>query len=170
MKSESESIAFNVHPSAFILSIILHPFRSNSFQQRIDARGSFFHGIAHEVKRGSMPQIQRKAKLLAHVWRSMAESEQRLFVFLFVALDGYVNARIAQVVSDTNFRDGDQDQSRILKFEADNLRNLFAQGFGDTLWPMHVRTACGSGGFTSDDDTCVIHKINRPLPQAVLTL
>src|SRR5690349_19900763 len=103
MKSESELIAFSVHPSAFIRAIILHPFRSNSFQQCIDARGPFFHGIAHEVKRGSMPQIQRKAKLLAHVRRSMAKSEQSLCVFLFIALDGYVNARIAQVVSDANF-------------------------------------------------------------------
>jgi len=139
MKSESELIAFNVHPSAFIRSIILYPFRSNSFEQRIDARSPFFHGIAHEVKRGSMPQIQRKAKLLAHVGRGMAKSEQRLFVFLFVALDGHVNARIAQVVSDANFRDGDQGQSRIFKFEADNLRDLFTQGFGDTLWPVHIK-------------------------------
>src|SRR5213080_4503799 len=35
---------------------------------------------------------------------------------------------------------------------------------------MHVRTASVAGGFTSDDETCVIHKINRPLPQAALTL
>ena len=27
-----------------------------------------------------------------------------------------------------------------------------------------------AGGFISDDDTWLIHKINRPLPQAVLTL
>ena len=138
-ENESELIAFSVHPSAFLRSIILRPFRSNSFQQCIDARGPFFHGIAHEVKRGSMPQIQRKAKLLAHVGRGMSKSEESLFVLLLVALDGHVNACVAQVVRDANFGDRDHRQPRILKFVTDNLRDLFAQSFRDTLWPMHIK-------------------------------
>jgi hypothetical protein len=39
---------------------ILYPFRRgfNLSQQRIDPRGLFFDRVAHEVKRGSMAQIE----------------------------------------------------------------------------------------------------------------
>src|ERR1041384_3793423 len=129
------------HPSSFIL----HPFRTYSFQQRIDARGVFFNSVPYEVKRGSMPQIQRKAKLLAHVRGGVLQRPQRFVVFLFVAGDGNVHARVAQVIRDANFRDRHRGQSRGFQFVTDDLRDFFAQGLRDAFGTMHVRTACGSG-------------------------
>src|SRR4029077_17885019 len=105
-------------------------------------------------KRGSMPQIQRKAKLLAYIGRGMTEGAQRLVMFLLVALHRHIDAGVAQVIRDPNFRNSHHCQSRIFEFVTNNLRNFFAQGFGDALATMHVRTACGSGRFTTDDETC----------------
>src|SRR6185503_11511698 len=111
------------------------------FQQRIDPRGLLFDRVAHKVKRGSMPQIKRKAKLLAHVRSRMTQRQHGLLVLLFVAFDGHVNAGVAQIRGDPNFGDGDHAEARILHFVTDNLRDLFPQTLSNTLRTMHVRTA-----------------------------
>ena len=80
-----------------------------------------------------MPQIQRKAKLLAHVWRRMVKRLQRFVVFLFIAGNGDVNARVAQVVGNSNFRDGHGRQSGIFEFVPDDLSDLFKQRFSDAF-------------------------------------
>lgn len=133
MKGENGLPVFNFHP----LSFIPHPFRTNSLQQRINARGLLFGRIADEVKRGSMPQIQRKAKLLAHIRSGMLQRPQRRIMFFLVAFDGHVNAGVAQVIGDAHFGHGYHRQSRILEFVTDDLRDLFTQSFSNALWPMH---------------------------------
>src|SRR5207248_5960993 len=115
-----------------------------SFQKRIDALGFLFNGVPYEVKRGSMPQIQRKAKLLSHIWCSMVKRLQRFVVFRFIAGNGDVNAGVAQVVCNANFRDGHGSQSRIFKFVPDNLSDLFKQRFSDAFWPVHCFNSFGS--------------------------
>src|SRR6266568_324342 len=130
------------HPSSFLYS----------FQQRIDATRFLFHRVAHEVKRGSMPQIERKAKLLAHVRRRVTKRYQSLFVFLLVAFDGHVNAGIAQVVRDANFSNRHQRQARVFEFVTNNLRNFFTQSLRNALWPMH--DCKDEGGSMKDESLC----------------
>ena len=52
-------------------SLILCPFSNgfDIFQQRVYALRFLFDRVAYEVKRRSMPQIQRKTKLLAYIGR-----------------------------------------------------------------------------------------------------
>src|SRR5882762_328961 len=84
-----------------------------------------------------MPQIQRKAKLLADIGCGLPERAEGLVVFLLVALDRHIDAGVAQVIRDSNFRNSYHCQSRIFEFVTNNLRNFFAQGFGDALGTMH---------------------------------
>src|SRR5215471_779944 len=55
----------------------------------------------------------------------------------FVALHGDVNAGIAEVIGDPNFRHSHHSQTRIFEFESNNLRDLFTQGLRDALCPVH---------------------------------
>src|SRR5882672_7092110 len=50
---------------------VLYPFRTvlDLFEERIDALCLLFDRIADKVKRRSMPQIERKAQLLAYIRR-----------------------------------------------------------------------------------------------------
>src|ERR1043166_6776198 len=84
-----------------------------------------------------MPQIERKAKLLAHVRRGVPQSSQCRFVLLLVTFNSHINAGIAEVIGDANFSNGNHCQSRILQLVANNLRNLFSQRFSDALRTMH---------------------------------
>src|SRR5947199_242320 len=54
------------------------------FKYGIDAPSFFFDCVAHEVKRGSMPQIEREAKLPAHVRRGVTQRAQGQVVFPLV--------------------------------------------------------------------------------------
>jgi len=78
MKDEKRKRGRHPHLSSFRLhrlssSFIRDPFSTmfDPLQQRIDASGLLFNGVPYEVKHRSMPQIQREAQLLAHVWRGM---------------------------------------------------------------------------------------------------
>jgi hypothetical protein len=139
-----KAMAFILHASAFILSFTLYPF--NSFQQRIYVTGFFLDGVPYEVKRGSMPQIQGKAKLLPYIGGCALERPQSLKVLLLVTFDRDIDAGIPQIISDPHLSDGHRRQAGVFEFVTNDLRNLFAQGFSDALRAMHgVRTACGSG-------------------------
>jgi hypothetical protein len=123
------------HPS----SLILYPFSNgfDIFQQRVDALGLLFDRVAHEVKRRSMPQIQRKSKLLAYIGRRVTQRAQGCQMLLFVALHGDIDAGIPEIVGHPHFGHGYQCQARVFEFITHNLRNLFAQGLGDALRAMH---------------------------------
>src|SRR5438128_93962 len=90
------------------------PFLPNLFQQRIDALSFFFDRVADEVKRGSMPQIEREAKLPPHVRRRVTQRAQSQLVFPLVSLDGDVDAGITQIVCDSHLSHGDHRQLRVL--------------------------------------------------------
>jgi hypothetical protein len=129
-----------LHPS----SRVLNPFSSDLFQQRIDAFGLFFDGVPHEVKRGSMPQIEREAKLLAYIRRGVTQGAQSLIVLPLVALHSHVNAGVAQIIGNAHLGYCHHRQSRIFKFVTDDLRDLFAQGIGDALNAMHNQASGSS--------------------------
>src|SRR6185503_1651370 len=139
MKDEENESKVGFHPSSFRLHPFIHPssFQINSVEQRINARCLLFNSVADEVKRGSMPQIQRKAKLLAHVRRRMLQSPQGLVVFRFVSFNRDIDTGIAQVVRHADISDGHRHQSWIFEFVTHDLRNLFTQGVSDALWPVH---------------------------------
>ena len=126
------------HPS----SLILCPFSNgfDIFQQRVDALGFLFDRVADEVKRRSMPQIQRKAQLLAHVGCGVSQRPQGDQVLFFVSLHGHVDTGVTEIVCYADFGHRDQRQSRILQFVTHDLRDLFAQRFGNSLWPMHDKS------------------------------
>src|SRR5215831_17523698 len=132
------------HPSSFIL----HPF--NSFQQHIDATGFFLDGVPHEVKRGSMAQIEGKAKLLPYIGRRVLERPQSLKVLMLVTFNGDINAGIPQIVSDAHFSDRDRRQAWVFELVTNDLRNLFTQSFSDALRAMHgVEPPAVAGGHFS---------------------
>src|SRR5262245_24421325 len=83
------------------------------FEQRVDSRRFLFYGVPHEVKRGSMPQIQRKAKLLAYIRRGVLQGPQSFLVLLLVTLDGEVTSGIAKVICHPNFGNPIMPQSRV---------------------------------------------------------
>ena len=138
MKDESERathlVLFILHPSSFILSVL------KLLQKRIDPLGLLLDRVAHEVKRGSMPQIEREAKLLPYVRRRVTQRSQSLIVFPLVALDGHVNAGVTQIISNSHLGHCDHRQSRVFQFVADDLRDLFAQGIRDALNAMHGKS------------------------------
>src|ERR1051326_6718669 len=114
------------------------PFLSNLFQQRIDPLSLFFEGVAHEVKRGSMPQIERETKLPPHIRRRMAQGSQSQLVFALVPGYGDINRRVTEIVGHAHFSNGHYCQPRVLKFVTHNLRNLFPQRLSNALRPVHT--------------------------------
>src|SRR6266567_4246765 len=84
---------------------------SYRFKQRIDAPSFFFDCVAYEVKRGSMSQIEREAKLPPHVRRGVTQRAQSQEVLPLVPLNGHVDAGITQVVCDSYLCHGDHRQS-----------------------------------------------------------
>src|SRR5258706_5747941 len=66
-------------------SVLLRIF--NLAQDRVDSFRLLFDAVTNKVKRRSMPQIQRNAKLLADVRRGVLQRSQGLFVLLLVASD-----------------------------------------------------------------------------------
>src|SRR5260370_27391268 len=114
------------------------------FQQHVNAVGLLFDDVPHEVKRGSMPQIEREAKLLAYIRRGVTQRAQGLIVLALVALHGDVNAGVAQIIGNADFSYCDHRQSRIFEFVTDDLLDLFAQSIGDSLNAMHNQSAGSS--------------------------
>src|SRR5712671_3239949 len=105
-------------------SVILNPF-TNGFhllEQGTDAFRLLFHCIAYKVKRGSVPQVQRKAELFPDIRRRVLQRAQGTNVFLLIARDRNINAGVAQVIGDANFRHRDQSQARVLQLVTHDLR------------------------------------------------
>lgn len=166
MKNESKHVTFHpssfrLHPlvSSFILSVL------DLFQQRIDALGLFFDRVTHKVKRGSMPQIERKAKLLAHVGRGVTQREHGYFVFMLIALHRDENTGVAQIVGDSHIGYGDHRQTRIFQFVTHDLRNLFAQSIGNALRAMH---SCKDEGGRMKDETVLFAEAHPSISLFIL--
>src|SRR5712692_1253437 len=83
---------------------ILCPFRRgfNLSQQRIDAGGLLLDRVAYEVKRGSMAQIEREAKLLADVRRRAAQRDEGQLVFMLIAGHCDKHTGVTQIVGNSH--------------------------------------------------------------------
>ena|SRR5436309_437395 len=131
---------FILHPSSFILSVL------DLSQQRIGPLGLLFDRVAHEVKRGSMAQIEREAKLLADIRRGAAQRDEGQLVFMLIASHRDKDAGVTQIVGDSHVGYGDHSQTRVFQLVTDNLRDLFTQGIGDALRAMHDKTRMKAEG------------------------
>src|SRR5438093_2556930 len=96
--------------SSFILlfaSLISSFILSDLFQQRIYALRLFFDRVAHEMKHGSMPQVERESKLLSHIRARVSTRSQCQLMFLLISLNGHVNAGVSKVVGNSHLSYGD---------------------------------------------------------------
>src|SRR5260370_42272696 len=100
-----------------------------------------------------MPQIERKAKLLADIRRRVTERAQGHVVFLLVTLHGDVNAGVPEIVRNSDFGNSNQRQAWILEFVTYDLHDFFAQRFGNALRAMHN---CKDEGRRMRDETPVV--------------
>ena len=78
-----------------------------------------------------MPEFEPRSELMAKIALSMFEGRKRLFLLLFTTPQSDPNARMATVGADMHLGDLHRQQTRIVGFEAYNLAEFFAQGFGD---------------------------------------
>src|SRR5436305_8615927 len=107
MKKSSWLFSFLIpHSSSFILSFFAGLFRgrltallfqSESRQQRFDARGRLLDRVAHEMKFGSVLEVEQDTQLPAHVRVRVLERLERRRLLRVRPLGCHVDARVAQV-------------------------------------------------------------------------
>ncbi|HTS64110.1 MAG TPA: hypothetical protein VMH28_18930 [Candidatus Acidoferrales bacterium] len=80
---------------------------------------------------GDMPELEASGELAAEVAAGVREGGKCLILRVFIAADGDPHASVPGIVADVDFGYLDTDQARVVEFEADELGELLAEGFGD---------------------------------------
>src|ERR1700753_649481 len=82
---------------AVLVRRLVLPARSERRQKLFDARRRLFDRVAHEMKFGSVLEVEQDTQLAADVWRGVLKRLERGELFALAPGCGHVNACVSQI-------------------------------------------------------------------------